>query len=322
MIVSSQFKPAWWLSNGHLQTFWPVLFRRFLRLEYQWEEVATPDDDFLDLVWSGDDGKPIVLIIHGLEGCIDSHYAKGLMYAINQAGYQAVFMHLRGCSGRHNRQPYSYHSGKTEDLTTVVQHIYTKIGAGIDTVVGFSLGGNLLLKWLGEQQSQSLVQRAVAVSVPFLLNDCAEKLEMGFSRIYQAYLLRLLHKKFTEKFTGQRSPLQVDDVKVLNTFKLFDDQVTAPLNGFYGVDDYYARCSCRSFLKYIKTPTLILHAKDDPFMFPTTIPVEDELSEYVTLELSDRGGHVGFIGGKNPFHPDYWLESRIVNYLHSDYGNP
>ena len=176
------------------------------------------------------------------------------------------------------------------------------------------MGGNLLLKWLGEQKLQTLLKRAVAVSVPFLLNDCAEKLEQGLSRIYQTYLLRLLHKKYNDKFSNITSPLAVN-VKSLTTFRAFDDQVTAPLNGFNGVDDYYGRCSCRSFLINIQTPTLILHSKDDPFMFTTTIPAVDEISDLVTLELTDGGGHVGFIGGNNPFYPEYWLESRITQFL-------
>ncbi len=314
MIVKSQFKSAWWLPNAHLQTIFPVLFRPKAPIELEWEEVTLPDGDFIDLVWSGDDGKPAVMIVHGLEGSIDSHYVKGLMKAINRSGFRALFMHMRGCGLKHNLKPSSYHSGRTEDLDAVIDHVVAKTSAKLHAVIGFSLGANLLLKWLGEQGEQQKVKSAIAVSVPFDLNDCALKLERGWSRIYQSYLVRLLQNKYRDKFKNRSAPLDVDVMK-LNTFRLFDDQITAPLNGFDSVDDYYSRCSCKQFLKSNKTPTLIIHSKDDPFMSENAIPTEDDLSNTVLLELSDKGGHVGFIGGNNPFKPHYWLESRITSFL-------
>jgi len=180
-------------------------------------------------------------------------------------------------------------------------------------VVGYSLGGNMLLKYLGERPTHKLTA-AVAVSVPFVLRDAMLRLNLGLSRFYQRYLLNRLKETYRTKFTCLPSPLRVDLGELRNFFD-YDDRVTAPLNGFSGAEDYYARCSCRPFLRNIGTPTLILHAADDPFMFPHTVPQPNELGPGVTLELSRRGGHVGFVSGTLPWRPEYWLESRIVDFL-------
>ncbi len=277
------------------------------------ERLELEDGDFLDLAWLGSRG-PTVIIMHGLEGSIESHYVSGLMQQLHKDGFRILFMHFRGCSGEPNRLERSYHSGDTADFNRVVEYITRQTGEPPFAAIAFSLGGNVLLKWLGEQGKRSLLKAAVAVSVPFILNDCALKLEQGFSRIYQHHLVRRLQRKYLTKFKGRPAPLNVD-IKQLNTFRKFDDQVTAPLHDFDGVDDYYDRSSSRQFLRRISTPTLIIHAKDDPFMYPKTVPERSELPDCVELELYDHGGHVGFIAGNRPWNPIYWIELRVSEYM-------
>jgi len=223
-------------------------------------------------------------------------------------------MHFRGCSGMPNDRNRSYHSGDTGDLQQVISHMQQQSQRKVYAVIGFSLGANVLLKWLGEQAENAPVLRAVAVSVPFVLSDAAERMNHGFSRLYQRHLLSRLHKKYQKKFSHQSSPLKVN-VTQLTTFFKFDDQVTAPLHGFNDVDDYYQRASSRQYISKIKVPTLLIHASDDPFMFPTTVPEAHELPAVVRLELSAGGGHVGFVTGRWPWRACYWVDERVVRWL-------
>lgn len=311
MIEDSDFKPLWWLRNPHLQTLWPVFFRARPALEPRLERLELGDGDFLDLAWVDNEG-PLVLVLHGLEGSLNSHYAAAILAALAAGGYRAVLMHFRGCSGEPNRLDRAYHSGETGDLAQVVTHVSRVAGQPVFAAIGYSLGGNVLLKWLGEQGGQAPLSTAVAVSVPFRLQDGAQRMSRGLSRIYQRHLVRRLQGGYRRKFAGRPSPLDVD-IDTLGTFWLFDDQVTAPLHGFRDVHDYYARSSSRQFLTRIRRPTLLVHARDDPFLFPDTAPAAAELSPDVTLELARHGGHVGFVGGR--FRPRYWLEPRILRHL-------
>jgi len=226
-------------------------------------------------------------------------------------------MYFRGCSGRVNRLARAYHSGETGDLSAIVEHIKYKSSAYPFAVIGFSLGGNVLLKWLGETGDSNPVKRAVAVSVPFKLHDAAKRLEIGISKIYREHLLDSLKKTYNEKFSKISSPLNVD-VNNLKSFWDYDDQVTAPLHGFKGAKDYYDRCSSRQYLKYIQIPTLIIHSLDDPFMFHTTIPKDTELNHCVDLLASSHGGHVGFISGKTPLAASSWSEGKAIEFLSKD----
>ena len=313
-IIESTFKPSWWLSNPHIQTLWPTFFRTLPRVKTCLHRLELDDGDFLDLAITPLNNKPIIVILHGLEGSLDSPYATPLIKALNDAGYGVCFVYFRGCSGEINRLARSYHSGDTGDLQSVIDHLQEKYSQGVFAVIGFSIGGNVLLKWMGEQGDNAAVKTAVAISVPFTLSDARDRLEKSFSRVYQQHLLSRCQKKYTLKFSKKKSPLNID-VKKLTTFYLFDDQVTAPLNGFKGADDYYKKSSSRQFLKSIRKPTLILHAKDDPFMWKHTVPNEVELSNSIDLELSEHGGHVGFINGSHPFNINYWLDKRIVKWL-------
>jgi predicted alpha/beta-fold hydrolase len=314
--VPSAFTPAWWLPGGHLQTLWPNLARRRPRVELRRSRWELPDGDFLDLDWTLGDGIATVLVLHGLEGSSGSHYARGLARALSQRGYRVAIMHFRGCTGEPNRLDRSYHSGETGDIDLVVRRLRRENPDGALAAVGYSLGGNVLLKWLGELGADAPVSAAVAVSVPFELASAADRLACGLSRVYQSKLLGSLRRKTLRKFARRPSPLDPDRVARLRTFREFDDYVTAPLHGFADADDYYARCSSRSFLKSIRTPTLILHALDDPFMTPEVVPSAAELSPQVTLEIAPHGGHVGFVSGP-PWHPVYWLEERIPAFLDS-----
>ncbi|MEE9552601.1 MAG: hydrolase [Gammaproteobacteria bacterium] len=317
MISSSRFRPAGWLTNKHAQTIWPSVMRHSPSLELEWEHLELPDNDFIDLVWTEANSGPIVIVLHGLEGNIHSHYAKGILSALHNNGWQAVFMHFRGCSGKHNRRARGYHSGETGDLRFLIQTLHTRYPERKLSAVGFSLGGNALLKYLGESKDEILLNAAVAVSVPFVLSNGADKLNQGFSKFYQWHLIKKLQHRISNKFKDRDdAPFSLNEIQSWNTFHLFDNYVTAPLHAFNNSDEYYSKCSSRQYLKFIEIPTLILHAEDDPFLTHDAIPQESDLSEYVTLELSSKGGHVGFINGKLPWYPHYWLDERIPEFLH------
>ena len=314
-MVESAFDPAWWLPGAHLPTLWPSLFRHRPPLpQLIRERVELPDGDFLDLSWNGNDQAPIVLLLHGLEGNLHSHYAAPLLKSLAEAGYLACMLHFRGCSGEPNRLPRSYHSGDSAELQTVTEHIRSSRGRAVHAIIGFSLGGNVLLKWLGEQGQAAGIRRAMAVSVPFLLNEAADRLDQGFSRFYQKHLLDSMKKKYREKFALMASPLQVD-LNRINSFREYDEQITAPLHGFAGADDYYRRCSSRQFIPSIRIPTLILHDRHDPFMWPHTVPTEQELPDNVVLELTEGGGHAGFVCNRATPQGAYWTDMRLLEWL-------
>ncbi|MES9972086.1 MAG: hydrolase [Candidatus Thiodiazotropha sp.] len=311
-LIKSEFEPAWWLPSPHLQTIWPSLFRQQVPLELRRERIELRDGDFIDLAWHGSKG-PLVLLIHGLEGSLESHYATTLISALNSAGFRCLFMHLRGCSGEPNRLQRSYHSGATEDLVEILEILHSRQVLP-QAVIGVSLGGNLLLKYLGESGCDSAFSAAVAVSVPFNLQSAAKRLEQGFSRVYNRHLLRKLLKSHARKCRSMSIP-ETENIASIATIYEFDDRITALQNGFIDAADYYQRCSCAQFLKHITTPTLILHARDDPFMRPQDVPGLQDLGPGVSLELSDTGGHVGFVQGKYPWRPAYWLDHRVPAFL-------
>jgi predicted alpha/beta-fold hydrolase len=316
MIHTADFKPAWWLPGPHLQTLWPVLVRRQPRPSLRRERLELPDGDFLDLDWAQGNEGPIIVILHGLEGSSQSGYAQGLLHTVAARGWRGVVLHFRGCSGEPNRLAPSYNAGHTHDLAYVIACLCHREPLVPLACVGYSLGGNVLLKWLGEVGREAPVQAAVAVSVPFLLELATRRLGQGFSRLYQAYLLYHLRASYRGKRHLQAQlPVPIEDMARLKDFYRFDDQVTAPLHGYVDAHDYYTRASCRPYLKAIRVPTLILHALDDPFMLPEAVPTAAELADSVILELSLHGGHVGFVTGPSPWRAVYWLERRIPLFL-------
>jgi len=315
MITRSAFRPAWWLPGPHLQTLYPSLFRSRKIPPLSRERIELPDGDFVDLDWTSQTDGLCVLILHGLEGSIDSHYTGGMLSALAAQGHTAGLMYFRGCSGTENRLPRSYHSGDTGDLDFVMQHIIRLHPDRKIAVIAYSLGGNVLLKWLGEQGDQATPVTAVTLSVPFDLNSAALRLEQGMSKIYQQHLLQSLRESVRMKSSIHAMPFPTERLEELRTFRDFDHTITAPLHGFAGVDDYYEQSSSKPFLKHIRIPTLMLQSRDDPFLPENALPAETDLSDTVTLELSRQGGHVGFISGRNPLQPVYWSEQRVLQHL-------
>ncbi len=316
MIVDSDFKPARWLGGPHLQTLWASQLRRSPRLRLRRDRLNLPDGDFIDLDWTeGPDDAPIIMVLHGLEGSSDSGYARGLLHAAVQKGWRGVVMHFRGCSGEPNRLRRGYCAGTTDDPSTVALSLSSRFPEVPLVAVGYSLGGNALLNWLGESGDRNPLSAAVAVSIPFRLELATERLNHGFSRLYQHHLLSSLKRRYREKFRHRAdAPYPLDRLRALRDFRAFDHFITAPLNGYQSAEQYYATAGSRSHLAGISIPTLIVHAWDDPFMTPEVLPTEGELSPQVTLEISPSGGHVGFVSG-SLWRPLYWLEQRIPAFI-------
>jgi predicted alpha/beta-fold hydrolase len=319
----SRFRPAWWLNNPHLQTLFPALLRKSLPLRLKRERLATPDGDFIDIDWCGEVGERLVILLHGLSGSSRSGYIKGLQQALLACGLPSVALNFRGCSGEPNRLARCYHSGDTEDIQFLYQTLRQRLPGTALAAVGFSLGGNVLLKWLGEQGDKLALFAAVAVSVPLVLSACATKLDSGFSKIYRYHLLQELkqyihskHQHLSRLGLHQEADKleQLGDLSGIKSFWQYDDRVVARLHGFKNVDDYYRRASSRQFLQNINVPTLLIQAEDDPFMTQAVLPTAAELSEHVRLEVISGGGHVGFVGGPI-FNPEYWLDRRIPAFL-------
>ena len=232
-----------------------------------------------------------------------------------QHGMRAVLMHFRGCSGEPNRLARAYHSGDTGDIDFLVRTLKAREPNTPLAAIGYSLGGNALLKWLGEQGKDAPVQCAVAVSVPFLLHESTAHMNRGLSRVYQSHLLKSLKQGARRKAEKFAPPAPLEEINRMKSFFEFDDRVTARLHGFEGAMHYYTSSSSRQYLNRIRIPTLIVHAIDDPFMHAQVIPVPGELSTAIELDLHRHGGHVGFVGGRLPWRPQYWLEERIPVWL-------
>jgi predicted alpha/beta-fold hydrolase len=317
LFIMEQFKPAWWLSNPHLQTIYPTLFRKSVHIKLNKERLETADNDFLDIAYPDDNGGNLVLIFHGLEGSLDSHYAKGMIKALHDAGLQPVFMHFRGCSGEINRTTRRYNAADSLDAGFLMATLRERFPGRDINAIGFSLGANMLLKWLNQMGKNSPIKKAVAISVPFDLAICDKRLRLGVSRFYLKHLLKELHDSIRRKHEAGLFPADYEKAIHSKTFWEFDEYATAPLHGFSGADDYYAKCSSKFYMKNIHTPTLIIQAADDPFLTPKALPKDSDMSPAVSLELSKKGGHVGFITGAIPFRPEYWLEKRTVAFLKS-----
>ena len=320
MIIKSPFKEAWWLKNAHLQTIYPTLTRGLKTHVTRHERLELPDGDFVDLAWATKAlpiDAPLVILLHGLGGNVNSTYISGLFNALNKAGFRALLMHFRGASHEPNRLIRAYHAGDSGDFSYLLKVLHEREPNTKKAAVGISLGGNVLLKWLGETPNQTFIQTAIAISPPFQIALLADKLNRGFGRVYQAHLLhrvRGVHLKKREAHPDLY-PYTPAELNALKTFWAFDNHVTAPLHAFTDVHSYYKEVSSRQYLKHINTPTLIIHALDDPFIPRQAVPEANELSPQVTLELSKTGGHVGFIKGNLPGNPIYWLDERIPAYL-------
>ena len=314
-IDRSTYRPPWGLSNAHVQTILPQ-FRSVRGVAYRRERIATPDGDFLDLDWSEAGAKRLAILSHGLEGNTQRTYILGMVKALRRGGWDALAWNYRGCSGEPNRKLRSYHSGETGDLHTVLQHAVSQGRHAEIALIGFSLGGNITLKYLGEQGTavHPLVKKAVTFSVPCDLESGALKLARPAAKLYMLRFLRSLRQKVREK--KRMFPGRIDDAGLdrIRTFHEFDDRYTAPIHGFKDAHDYFTRCSSRQFLQAIRIPALMVNARNDPFLAEPSFPFEEaRASEHFFFEAPAHGGHTGFIsfnrGG------EYWSETRALSFL-------
>ncbi len=305
--------PPFWLRNPHIQTVLPSTLRKVVGLSYTRERIETPDGDFLDLDWSRAEGRSLAILSHGLEGNSHRPYVKGMVKALNGIGVDGCAWNYRACSGETNRLLRMYHNGSTGDLDTVIRHA---IGLGYERIVlvGFSMGGNLSLLYLGQQGEELHLQvkGAVAFSAPLDLADSAERLARPLNTVYMQRFLRKLHAKIRVKM--ERFPGQIDDrgYQRIRDFKAFDDRYTAPIHGFADAGDYWEKCSSRPWLSHIRVPTLIVNAADDPFLGPKCLSMEEE-NPCVSLEVPEWGGHIGFMLERP--NGRYASELRAVQFL-------
>jgi hypothetical protein len=314
MIVDSEFKPKGFWRNRHVQTVVPNVIFRAPKVDLRRERVELPDGDFIDVDWTIGTTGPIVIVLHGLEGSMRSRYACNIMQQIHAMGFRGAFPYFRGCSGMPNRLPIGYHSGFTQDIEYFSGLLKQREPNTPLAAIGYSLGGNVLLKWLGESPNADRLTTGIAVSVPFDLAVCSEAIGKGLSKLYMWELMGRMKRSALRKFKRVKSPIELPDIGALRTFRQFDDAMTAPLHGYKDADDYYNRASSKPFLKHIKVPTLVVHSADDPFMTPAVLPQAHELSPAVTFELTQNGGHVGFVDGPL-FKPRRWVDQRITRHL-------
>ena len=320
-IVASAFKPAWWLKNRHAQTIYSSLpLSGAPKVELESENLELPDGDVTVVDWMADvpeaeSGAPVLVILHGLEGSAASPYARMLLKAAAEHGWRAAVLHFRDCGDYRNRLPRRYHAGETNDIRYFLESLRAGGHEGPMVAVGFSLGGNVLLKYLGENGVSTPLDAAVAVSVPLNLHRSADALSTGFSRIYQRFLIKRMKKALRRKFDEHTAAFDWQRTMTATTFADFDDAVTAPLHGFSGKDEYYDRCSSIGYLSDVRIPTLIINSLDDPFLTPDMIPSPSQLSDSIQVEVSACGGHIGFIDGGTPWRPSYYLPDRLVGFL-------
>jgi uncharacterized protein len=315
-ILDSTYKPPSLLWNGHLQTIVPSVFRKVQGINYQRERITTPDGDFLDLDWSEEQSDNLVVVSHGLEGNSTRHYVQGIIKAFNDIGWSAMGWNFRGCSGEINNKKTFYHSGATYDLDHVVSHVIKNKKYKKVALVGFSLGGNLTLKYLGEK-GDSLPDEiigATTFSVPLNLQSCAAEIDKRSNFIYNKRFLINLVKKIKDKSLLMPDELDASYCSNIKSLKEFDDLYTAPIHGFKDAEEYYQINSSMQFLKDITRPTLIINALNDPFLAPDCYPrelLENHLMVY--LETPAEGGHCGFpLKNKNNL---YYTDKRAVEFL-------
>lgn len=312
MLTKSKFRPAWWLRNPHAQTLWASKVHPAPCPPVTRERVETPDGDFLDLDWSPGENGPLVVIFHGLTGSIESRYVRSLMTSLQDEGIRSVLMNSRGCSGEPNRTAGSYHSGHITDIEFIIEEMTRRNPTDAIIAVGFSIGGNALLKYLAKRPDNPL-HFAISVCPPLQLAEGAKRLDSGFSRLYQSALVGKLKNalRMKDKLYPQLHLSKLRFEKVKN-FTEFDDQVTAPLHGYASADDYYKRASTLTDLPDIRTPTHIIFTRNDPFFSEKCVPADDSrMSEQVTFELVEQAGHVAFINGPIPLMGRDWLRERI-----------
>lgn len=300
-----------------MQTIYPAKMIRQPEIAYRRVRWDTPDGDFIDLDWV--DGKgPLLVLFHGLEGSSKSHYSLSLMHAVKNRGWSGVVVHFRGCGGEANLLPRAYHSGDFEEMDWILRRLRF-LDEGRIYAAGISLGGNALLKWLGESGSsaRTVIDKAAAISAPMDLAASGNALGRGFNRTYTREFLRTLKEKVIEKL--ERYPGIVDREALLaaQDFRQFDGLYTAPMHGFDNTDDYWSRASSKGGLRHVSLPTLILNARNDPFLPAEALPEESDVSAHVELDYPEQGGHAGFVSGPFPGNLE-WLPARLFDFFEKD----
>ena len=306
-----RYRAPWWLRGAHLQTIVPALFAGRAEVRYVRERWHTPDGDFIEVdrlvqPAPSDRARPVLVVFHGLEGSAESRYVRGLMAAALARGWDGIAPHFRGCGGSANHLPRFYHSGDSDEVDWVLQRVAAMrtamraahpADAAPIFAVGISLGGNMLLKWLGERGSaaRGVLAGAAAISAPMDLMASGEALGRGFNRVYARMFLHSLKAKSRAKLARYPDLFDRARMEAARDLHDFDDVVTGPLHGFRDADDYWTRASSKPLLTNVAVPTLILNARNDPFLPAFALPTRAEVSSAVTLEFPDQGGHVGFV---------------------------
>lgn len=315
------FRPAWWLPGGHFQTLGGKYVRPRVHLPLRLERWSTEDGDFLDLEFGPDpdESAPLILLLHGLEGFAKRPYMLHAMAVLARQGLASVGLNFRGCSGEPNRLPRMYHSGETGDPGFVLRKLRERWPLRPLGALGFSLGGNVLLKLLGESagEDRKRVGAAAAISVPYDLSAGVAHLEGSpVGRFYGRYFLTSLRKKVRAKEEMLSSLLDLEAVYASRSLSQFDDVATAPLHGFRDAEDYYRQCSSSQFLDRIRVPTLLIHARNDPFLPSRAIPVKPmHRNPFIVPLILEGGGHVGFVSGAVPGRPGFWAEDRLADFF-------
>jgi predicted alpha/beta-fold hydrolase len=319
--MSDGFRPAWWLRNPHAQTIWGKFLRHEPPVATRRERWELDDGDFLDLHrLDAPVGRPRLIMLHGLEGSRRSHYANGFFAEASRLGWAADLLVFRSCGDEPNRLLRSYHSGETGDIGYVISRTVASDPDRPLVLAGVSLGGNVMLKWLGEQgdRAKRIVVAAAAISTPYDLALGCRYMERGFSKVYQAHFLRTLRGKAREKSARFPGQVRMAEIDAARTLWDFDDVMTAPTHGFRDAADYYARSSSLGYIAAIRVPTLLLSAVDDPFLPPSVL---DDVSERaagnpsLSLEFPPHGGHVGFVSGSAPWSAGYYAERHAISFL-------
>ena len=320
---TADYRAPAWLPGGHLQTIYSSLFIRVPPVTSRRERLELADGDFLDFDWvDGPDNAPVVVLFHGLEGSADSPYARDLMAEVRARGWHGVVAHFRGCSGEDNRLPRAYFAGDSDEIARILGHVKSRHPDAPVHAVGVSLGGNALLKWLGEQgaAAHAVVERAAAVSAPLDLTAAGHTLDRGFNRrVYTARFLATLKHKALKKAQLFPGLLDAEAIAAATTFREFDSLVTARLHGFRDAEDYWFKVSSKPWLKSITVRTLVINAKNDPFLPAWALPTAADVSPAVTLEQPDSGGHVGFPVGPFPGRLG-WLPRRLMEHFDTQHG--
>ncbi len=313
VIETNDYYPLLPFRNGHLNTIFPALFRQTQPLNYQRERITTPDDDFVDVDFLRKGNGRVAFLLHGLEGSSTSQYIKGTADIFFQNGWDVAMINHRSCSGEMNHQRRMYHSGVTDDPHTVIQHLkknYDEIA-----MVGFSLGGNMTLKYLGEwgEKTDPVIKCAVAISVPIDLHSCSLRIISPSNFIYDKRFLRSLTKKVHLKHRQFPDTFKPEHLKLVKNLWDFDEYFTAPLHGFDGAKGYYTNCSSLPGLKNISIPTLLINALDDPMLGEECYPFDiAKASKFLHLMAPEYGGHCGFtrMGKRN-----YWQELQLITFV-------